>query len=167
MDAGYPDRPSRQRSLLLENRGAKVVINYPPGFREEAEKTLETIRQTGASASADAIAIEADMSTIEGPKTLVAEAIKIVGPRIDILVNNAGVSSMCRTANVEMWQWDKQVNLNGRGTFFLTQAVIPYLGKPSRIVNISSVGARQAYAGAAVYNGTKSMIESFTRVWAM
>lgn len=152
---------------MLGRRGARIIVNYPPGFREQAEETLERIRATGASASQDAIAIEADLSTVEGPKTLVEKAIKIVGPRIDILINNAGVSAMCQTKDVELWRWEKQVNLNARGTFLLTQAVIPYLGKPSRIVSVSSVGARQAYAGAAVYNGTKSMIESFTRVWAM
>lgn len=49
----------------------------------------------------------------------------------------------------------------------LTQAVLPHLAKPSRIVNLSSGGARQAYPGASVYNGTKAMIESFTRCWAV
>ena len=69
--------------------------------------------------------------------------------------------------DVTVDQWDTQVNLNARGTFLLTKAVLPHLAKNSRIVNLSSAGARQSYVGSSVYNGTKSMIESFTRCWAL
>ncbi|KAK6373737.1 hypothetical protein LTS17_008230 [Exophiala oligosperma] len=47
--------------------------------------------------------------------------------------------------DVEMDQWDSQVNLNVR--------VLPHLAQESRIVNVSSVGARQGYVGSTIYNG--------------
>lgn len=143
------------------------MVNYPPGHEDRANLVLERIKKTGSSSSNSCVAIEADLSTLEGPSKLVTETVKACGERIDILVNNAGLANMTVTKDIEMWQWDLQVNLNARATLLLTQAVLPYLAKPSRIVNISSVGARQAYAGSAIYNGTKSMVESFTRVWAM
>jgi 3-oxoacyl-[acyl-carrier protein] reductase len=89
------------------------------------------------------------------------------GKKIDILVNNAGVSIMRPLQDISLDQWDAQVNLNVRGMMLLTQAVLPHLAHDSRIVNLSSVGARQGFPGATVYSGTKAMIESFTRCWAL
>lgn len=65
---------------------------------------------------------------------------------------------------IENWDW--QINLNCRGLMLLTQATLKYLARQSRIVNLSSVGAREGYVGATIYNGTKSMVENFTRCWA-
>ena len=153
----------------VPSRGALVVTNYPlASLKEEAESTLEKIRATGAKHANEAFAIESDLSTLKGPEHLVEEAVKRTGGRrIDILVNNAGRASPQFLKDVTIDQWDFQVHLNGRGTLLTTQAVLPHLAKGSRIVNLSSGGARQPYPGTSVYNGTKSMIESFTRCWAV
>lgn len=99
---------------------------------------------------------------------LVEEAIRLSGrQQIDILINNAGIAIMKPLIEVTLEQWDAMVNLNARGALLLTQAVLPYLAQNSRIVSLSSVGARQGYVGSTIYNGTKSMIESFTRCWAL
>ena len=68
--------------------------------------------------------------------------------------------------DITLEQWDWQINLNCRGLMLLTQATLKYLARQSRIINLSSVGAREGYPGATVYNGTKSMVENFTRCWA-
>ncbi|EXJ70814.1 uncharacterized protein A1O5_05804 [Cladophialophora psammophila CBS 110553] len=156
-------------AIELASRGALVVTNYPfASLQQEAESTLEKMRATGGSHVTECFAVESDLSTLSGPKHLVEETVRRTnGRKVDILVNNAGIAKMCFLKDVTVEQWDSQVNLNGRGTFFLTQAVLPHLAKPSRIVNVSSSGARQPYPGASVYNGTKSMIESFTRCWAV
>ncbi|OAL45652.1 short chain type dehydrogenase [Pyrenochaeta sp. DS3sAY3a] len=152
----------------LASRGAQVVVNYPwPQEKAEADHVLERIKQTGGSSAAECIAIEADLSTIEGPQHLINEVIRQTGKKIDILVNNAGISIMVPLTDIVVAQWDAQVNLNVRGMLLLTQATLPHLAQDSRIVNLSSVGARQGYHGASIYNGTKSMIESFTRCWAL
>jgi 3-oxoacyl-[acyl-carrier protein] reductase len=91
----------------------------------------------------------------------------LTGQKIDILVNNAGIAIMRPLEDTNLDQWDSQVNLNVRGMLLLTQAVLPHLAQDSRIVNVSSVGARQGYVGSTIYNGTKSMVESFTRCWAL
>jgi NAD(P)-dependent dehydrogenase (short-subunit alcohol dehydrogenase family) len=146
-----------------------VVTNYPfASLREEAELTLAKIRATGGSQANEAFAIESDLATLEGPKHLIEEAVKRTnGSKIDILVNNAGRASPQFLKDVTIDQWEFQVHLNGRGTLLTTQAVLPHLAKSSRIVNLSSGGARQPYPGTSIYNGTKSMIESFTRCWAV
>jgi 3-oxoacyl-[acyl-carrier protein] reductase len=145
-----------------------VVVNYPwPEQKSDAEEVLDFIAKTKCSAAAECLAIEADLSTLEGPQHLVNETIRLTGKKIDILVNNAGIAIMRPLKDVALDQWDSQVNLNARGMLLLTQAVLPHLAQDSRIVNVSSVGARQGYVGSTIYNGTKSMVESFTRCWAL
>jgi NAD(P)-dependent dehydrogenase (short-subunit alcohol dehydrogenase family) len=145
-----------------------VVVNYPwEKEKSQALLVLERIRATGSSSASACVAIEADLSTIDGPAHLIAETVKVFGGRIDILVNNAAIAIMRPLSEATLEQWDLQVNLNGRGVWLLTKAVLPHLANPSRIVVISSAGARQGYAGASIYNGTKSMVESFVRCWAL
>ena len=63
--------------------------------------------------------------------------------------------------------WDHLVNLNGRGTFLLTQVVLPHFApRDSRIVNISSISAKEALAMQTILSGSKAMVESFTKLWA-
>lgn len=128
---------------------------------------MNRIKETGGAAAEQCFAVEADLSDVEGPSQLVEEVIKRTNRKIDILVNNAGIAIMKPLKDFSLDQWDAQVNLNARGVMLLTKAVLPHLARNSRIVNVSSVGARQGYAGSAIYNGTKSMIESFTRCWAL
>lgn len=144
------------------------MVNYPwPSELPDAETVLERIRKTGSSSANVCFAIEADLSTLEGPSHLIEETVRQTGRKIDILVNNAGIAIMKPLKEITVSMWEAQVNLNGRGALLLTQAVLPHLAQDSRIVNVSSVGARQGYAGATIYNGTKGMMESFTRCWAM
>ena len=146
-----------------------LVTNYPfASLKEEAESTLEKVRATGGKHANECFAIQSDLATLGGPKHLIEEAVKRVnGRKVDILVNNAGRATPQFLKDITMDQWEFQVHLNGRGTLLTTQAVLPHLAKGSRIVNLSSGGARQPFPGISVYNGTKSMIESFTRCWAV
>ncbi len=144
----------------LSARGARVTINYPfASLRAEAEEVLSSLSNPG-------LLVQADMSTIDGPTTLIQETVNQLG-RLDILVNNAGilVSSMLEDITLELWE--SLVNTNARGVLLLTKAAVPHLtfGR-GRIVNIVSVGSRFPPAGQTVYAGTKGMIDSFTRCWA-
>ncbi|KAF1350339.1 putative short chain dehydrogenase [Lizonia empirigonia] len=111
----------------LASRGANVILNYPfSTLREEAEKLA-------ASLPTKAIAVEADISAVNGPMKLVNAAVREFG-RIDILVNNAALKPF---EEQTLEDWDLLVNLNGRGTFLLTQTSLPHLPKHGdRIVNI-------------------------------
>ena len=144
----------------LASRGAHVVLNYPfSNLQQEAESVA-------ASLPTKSIAVEADISTTDGPKKLAEAAVKAFG-RIDILVNNAALAVNKPFEEQTLDDWDLLVNLNGRGTFLLTQAVLPHLPKEGgRIVNICSIAAREAPAMQTIYAGSKGMVDSFTKVWA-
>lgn len=147
-------------AIELASRGASVAINYPfPSLQAEAQAVVDGL-------SGSAIAVCADIGDAAGPATLVQATIKAFG-RIDIVVNNAALAVNKRFEDQTLADWDLLVNLNGRGTFLLTQAALPYLTKPGgRIVNICSASSRAAPPMQTIYAGTKGMVDSFTRVWA-
>ena len=147
-------------AIELSSRGAKVVINYPRSeLREEAEAVVNGLR-------APAIAVCADIGSTDGPSSLINAAVAQFG-HIDIIVNNAALAVNKKFEHQTLDDWDLLVNLNARGTFLLTQAVLPHLTKPSgRIVNICSASSRAAPPMQTIYAGTKGMVDSFTRVWA-
>lgn len=144
----------------LSSRGAHVVINYPfPPLQSEAQTLASTL-------PARSIAVEADLSTITGPQTLVNKTIKEYG-RLDIVVNNAALAINLPFEEQTLDHWDQLVNLNGRGVFLLTQAALKHFTHGSgRIVNIVSISSRSPPAMQTLYAGTKGMVDSFTKCWA-
>jgi NAD(P)-dependent dehydrogenase (short-subunit alcohol dehydrogenase family) len=147
-----------------------VVCNYPwPNQAEDAENSIKKIHENGGSSASECFTVEADLSTLDGPQKLIDSVVaRLNGRKVDILINNAGIAIMRPMTEVTIDQWDKQVNLNARGMLLLTQAVLPHLSKKGcRIVNTSSTGARQGIRGSSIYNGTKAMVEAFTRCWAV
>lgn len=144
----------------LASRGAHVAINYPfPDLEAEAEKVVATLPSR-------AVAVCADIGTVDGPSRLVQETVKAFG-KIDIVVNNAALAVNKPFEEQTLEDWDKLVNINGRGTFLLTQAALPFMTKPGgRFVNICSASSRGPPPMQTIYAGTKGMVDSFTKVWA-
>lgn len=147
-------------AMELSSRGASVVLNYPsPELEDEGESAASDL-------PGPAIAVCADMGSSTAPTTLVEAAMTKYG-RIDILVNNAALAVNKPFEAQTLADWDLLVNINARGTFLLTQAVLPRLTRPGgRIVNICSASSRAAPPMQTIYAGTKGMVDSFTRVWA-
>ncbi|RYP29687.1 hypothetical protein DL767_006639 [Monosporascus sp. MG133] len=144
----------------LASRGANIVINYPfPSLSADATAVA-------ASLPTKSVAICADMSTVEGPRTLADATFQEFG-HIDILVNNAALAINLPFEEQTMEHWDSLVNLNSRGTFLLTQHTLRHLPPAGgRIINICSVSSRGPPPLQTIYAGTKGMVDSFTRVWA-
>jgi len=143
----------------LSSLGATVVVNYPfASLKHEADCVLQSLEMPG-------IAVEADLSTIEGPKHLIDTAVAKF-KKIDILVNNASVAIFKPLELATLEEWNTMSNLNGRGYLLVTQAALPHLNNPSRIVNITSSDCRFPKLTHSLYTGTKGMQDVFTKVWA-
>lgn len=142
-----------------------MAINYPFPHEEPAVRSVLESLEPHASA----ITVEADLSTTDGPRILAETTAKAFG-KIDILVNNTGIMIPTYTDDPDDAKMEsvseKVVNLNDRGTFLLTRAVLKYLTKGnSRIVNIASCVSRNPGSDSSVYAGSKGMVEAFTRTW--
>ncbi len=95
---------------------------------------------------------------------VVAEIVKERG-RIDVLVNNAGITMDNILLRMKDEEWDRVINVNLKGVFIATKAVLKTMIKQryGRIINISSVVASMGNAGQANYCASKAGIEGFTR----
>lgn len=145
----------------LSSRGAVLVLNYPsPPHLANAEAVRESL-------ATEAIAVEADMSTVDGPAALVAAAVSKFG-RINILVNNAGKGDHTKLGDLTPQRWAAIFDLNTRGPALLTQAALPHLprGGGSRIVNILSPTSRDPRPDWTLYGGSKGALDSMTKCWA-
>ncbi len=121
----------------LAKMGAVVVatdIN-----REAAEKTLKTLQTY--SENPPHMALELDVTDQEEIRSVVKKIYETYG-KLDIVCNNAGVSSMAPLEDLTEKEWDFNVDVNMKGVFLCTQAVIPYMKeKGGRIVNTCSMAA--------------------------
>ena len=87
--------------------------------------------------------------------------------RIDVLVNAVGGSTpQIPVEDVKLEDWDASLNLNLRGLFLCTRAVVPGMkqGKWGRIVNLSSVAGRtRSLFGGVQYAAAKAAVIGFSR----
>ncbi|RKS67731.1 NAD(P)-dependent dehydrogenase (short-subunit alcohol dehydrogenase family) [Actinomadura pelletieri DSM 43383] len=139
--------------------GDRVVI---------ADRDAESAARVAKEIDADSVTM--DITDVDSVTTGVAHVAETVGP-IEILVNNAGlVAGGGPLASLPMEIFDTVVAVNLRGTFTVTQAVATQMierGTKGRIVNISSIGARQPTAGLGHYEATKAAVDALTRTAAL
>ena len=87
---------------------------------------------------------------------------------MDILVNNAGVELDKSLEQLTMADWDLVLNVNLRGAFLLTQAVVPLFAEAGgAIVNISSIHATHAFPDSIPYACSKAGMVALTRNLAL
>lgn len=115
---------------------------------------------------ATAISVRANMSDLSAASNIVTATLDAFGPHIDILVNNAAIQVTRALKDISVEDYTSVYDVNIRGVILLTQAVLPHLRAPGRIINISSVGARQGFASLSLYCSSKAALEGLTRAWA-
>jgi NAD(P)-dependent dehydrogenase (short-subunit alcohol dehydrogenase family) len=100
-------------------------------------------------------------------ENLVSEVEEKFG-KIDLLVNNAGVAPKERKDILELSpeEFDYVIDINLKGTFFVTQKFVPLLNNKSRIVNISSMSAYTASLNRGEYCISKAGISMITKLYA-
>ncbi|CAN0455191.1 unnamed protein product [Ascophyllum nodosum] len=102
-------------------------------------------------------------------KAGVKEVEDTLGP-IDVLVNNAGVAVQSPSLKQTKKDWEKTLDTNLVGPFFVAQAVARSMvrnKKKGSIINISSVSSMVPSSGLASYCSSKAGLTHLTRVLAL
>jgi 2-deoxy-D-gluconate 3-dehydrogenase len=114
------------------------------------------------------VAITADLSRKESAARIVDETVKGLGG-IDILFNNAGIIRRAPFTDFTEKDWDDVMNVNIRGLFFLSQAVVKTMieqGRGGKIINTASMLSFQGGILVPSYTTSKSGVMGLTRLMA-
>jgi len=152
-------------ALKLTNLGSKVAVNYHEG-EVEANRLVWEITSRGG----EAISIKADVADSEAVKDMVRKVTDKWGQEVDILVNNAGIYPYTPFAEMPDAIRDRVIDINIKGVWNCTKAVIPGMIKQryGKIINISSVtGPMVSARGDLIYSASKGAVSGFTRGLAL
>lgn len=148
----------------LVANGAKVYISSRK--TEACDATAERLTERFGG---ECISAPADLANLEGVESLVTE-LERRETRLDILVNNAGVSWGAALGEFPEIGWDKVMDTNVKGVFFLTQRLLPLLESgataldPARVINIGSVdGIKTPVFDNFSYGPSKAAVHALTR----
>jgi NAD(P)-dependent dehydrogenase (short-subunit alcohol dehydrogenase family) len=90
------------------------------------------------------------------------------GGRLDALVNAAGIWAEGPAERVDEEEWDRVIDVNLKGTFFMSRAAVPHLRSTrGSIINLSSDAGLHGVTGAAVYCASKGGVSLLTRSLAL
>lgn len=152
----------RAIALELAGRGAAVAVNYLRS-PEAANQIVSQIQASGGKA----IAVQADVSSLEQAQTLINAAIQELGG-LDILVNNAGIIRDGLIMMMKEEDWDAVLTTNLKSTFNCSKAAVRHMMRKryGRIINISSVAGQMGNPGQTNYSASKAGQIGFTKALA-
>jgi 3-oxoacyl-[acyl-carrier protein] reductase len=144
----------------LADDGFTVVINYS-GDAAPAEALARKIESKGGRA----LTAKADVSDAQAVRGMF-DAAEIAFGGVEVLVNNAGIMTLSTIVETNDAAFDRQVNVNLKGTFNTLREAASRIRAGGRIINFSSsvVGLLQPTYG--VYAATKAAVEATTSILA-
>lgn len=131
---------------------------------DQADAVAAELKNQGFKAQAFAL----DLTQVPSIRQC-AEAVAAALGKIDILVNCGGINKREGFLDVEEKTYDRIMDVNLKGTFFMTQAVVPHMIRAGggKIVNLSSHNAQGMLGGVSVYGASKSGVSALTRSMAV
>jgi len=141
--------------------GAKVVI---ADLDEAQGKVMEAgLIEEGK----DVYFVQVDVANRESVQNMVKAVIAKYG-KIDILVNNAGITNDAVLTKMTEEQFDAVMNVNVKGVFNCTQAIVPVMVAVGggRIINTASVTGVFGNIGQTNYAASKAAVIGMTKTWA-
>jgi len=156
----------RNATLKLAARGIDVVLTYRQR-EDEAAEAVAAIVALGARALALPLDVGDSASFANFAERLQAGLETCWQRRtFDFLVNNADIGIHTAFAETSEAQFDELMNIHLKGSFFLTQRLLPLLTDGGAILNISTGLTRFTQPGFAAYAAMKGGVEVLTRYLA-
>ncbi|HEV7686865.1 MAG TPA: SDR family oxidoreductase [Acidimicrobiia bacterium] len=171
----------REYAILLAAHGAHVVVNDLGGDRTgtgpdplaqdrgPAQQVVDEITAAGGAA----VANTDDISSWDGAKALVDQALQVFGG-LDVVVNNAGILRDRMLVNMSEEEWDSVIRVHLKGTFAVARHAAAHWrdrvkageSNDARIINTTSVSGLYGNMGQANYGAAKAGIAGLTLIAA-
>ncbi|CAH0702885.1 unnamed protein product [Spodoptera exigua] len=130
--------------------------------KENLEKTLQNCEDVSPS-KLRPVSVIADIVNEMDVEKLLKQTINHFG-QLDILINNAGIMGVGSIEATSLDQYDRIMNTNVRGPYYLTMLATPHLVKSKgNIVNVSSVAGIRSFSNVLAYCVSKAALDQFTR----
>lgn len=167
----------RAHALAFAAQGASVVVNDVGGSRDgtgESDGPAGAVVDEIVAAGGEAVANTDDISTWDGAKSLIDQAVDTYG-NLDVLVNNAGILRDRMLTSMSEAEWDAVIGVHLKGTFCTTRHAADHWRSRSkrgelndaRVINTTSPSGLFGTPGQTNYGAAKSGIAGFTVIAAM
>lgn len=143
---------------LLTERGARVMM---------VDLNAPLLAQTASNLNGVATTV-GDVSESQFCNTAVAQTVTAFG-RIDIVINAAGIILRADGPTTTDDAWQRVMNVNVNGVFYMSRAAIPYMKKQGggSIINFGSIWGDVGAAGVVAYCASKGAVHQITRAMAL
>ncbi|XP_063224269.1 3-oxoacyl-[acyl-carrier-protein] reductase FabG-like isoform X2 [Bacillus rossius redtenbacheri] len=134
--------------------------------KDNLAATISSCLEAGTPAD-KVITLIGDLTGKEVCQKTISDVIGYFG-RLDVLVNSAGIQVVGSIADLAVEDYDRQMDINVRSVFLLTQLAVPHLVKTKgNVVNVSSVAGLRSFPGIIAYNMSKAALDQMTRCAAL
>lgn len=159
--AGSKRGIGRATAQLFAQHGARVaILDMDEAAARDAASTLD---------GGGHLAIRCNVTDAASCAAAVAKVVDAAGT-VDVLVNNAGISRSTKLADITPDGYDEVLDVNLRGTLYMTQAVLPRMRaqKSGSIVNLASVAGQRGGGifGGPAYAASKGGVLGLTKAAA-
>jgi NADP-dependent 3-hydroxy acid dehydrogenase YdfG len=147
----------------LAELGAKVAVLARR--KDRLDDVVKNIEASGGTALALAVDVT-DRTAVQNAADQVADRFGAA----DLVFNNAGVQLISGIEELKVDDWQRQIDLNITGLMNVIAAFLPHLttsaaqGKPTDLINTSSIAATRILEKFSIYSGTKAYISHLTRL---
>jgi enoyl-[acyl-carrier protein] reductase III len=147
----------RAIAIRLAENGAHIVVNFVR-HKRDAEETARIIEQHGGRC----LLVKANVAEEADVTEMFAVIAREFGA-LDILVSNAASGVLKPALELTQRHWDWSMDINARALLTLVQKGIPLMGRGSRVLAVSSLGAIRAIENYTTVGASKAALESLVR----
>jgi NAD(P)-dependent dehydrogenase (short-subunit alcohol dehydrogenase family) len=157
----------RDRVCVVTGSTAGIGLETARLLAGEGAQVVTCGRSDRGPGLGEALHVQADLQSPDGPRTLVEAAAGELGG-VDCLVNNVGDAYQIAFEDVTDEQWDAMWQLNVMSYIRAIRAVLPHLRARGggSIVNVSSTAGKRPSTGMPNYTVTKAAVLSVSRLVA-
>jgi len=133
-----------------------IAVNYRTS-KDAADEVVAAVDENGNNA----IAVQADVRDPAAVDSMIADVVGEFGD-LNAVVNNAGTVDPDLATNIDDEQWNRVLDTNLTGAFYVTRAAIPHLEPDGDVIFISSIGGTGGTVDAS-YAASKAGLHGLTR----